>query len=351
MQYGGMTIARIAEAANVSYATAWRIINNQPCKSEEAIEKVRRAMSQLGYDGAARAMQKRGRKPAGAEGIRTRNIALLHLREGTSMSSSVLSRVQRMLADKDLNLIFAQVDSPDAIPQAIRAGNVDGILGYGQFPAEAVNPKLLRIPAVWMMSRSDMDPDAWGDRVRPDHEAIGKLAAKYLLDKGHDRLGYMNPDANFLMYQQRLASFRMAANVPGASVEVYATSGTSNIDIEAERLVDLWLKATPRPTGLFVPVDRVTLRVYHHLIRRGIQPGRDVEVVSCDHEKEMLSLMRPSPASIDLHRQTIARLAVERLFWRMRNGMTSPSVVITVSPTLGNGGAVAPAGAEDGTSE
>jgi DNA-binding LacI/PurR family transcriptional regulator len=75
-----------------------------------------------------------------------------------------------------------------------------------------------------------------------------------------------------------------------------------------------------------------------------------VEIVSCDHEKEMLSLMRPSPASIDLHRQTIARLAVERLFWRMRNGMTSPSVVITVSPTLGNnGGAVA--AAEDGTSE
>ena len=54
-----MTIARIAEAANVSYATAWRIINNQPCKSEEAIEKVRRAMTQLGYDGAARAMQRR----------------------------------------------------------------------------------------------------------------------------------------------------------------------------------------------------------------------------------------------------------------------------------------------------
>src|SRR3954470_12812552 len=162
-QDGGMTIARIAEAANVSYATAWRIINNQPCKSEEAIEKVRRAMSQLGYNSTVRALQRRGRRPAGAEGIRTRNIALLHLREGTSMSSSVLARVQRMLAEKNLNLIFAQVDSAESIPQAIRAGNVDGILGYGQFPAEAVNPKLLRIPAVWMMSRSDLDPDPWGD--------------------------------------------------------------------------------------------------------------------------------------------------------------------------------------------
>ena len=51
---------------------------------------------------------------------------------------------------------------------------------------------------------------------------------------------------------------------------------------------------------------------------------------------------------------TIARLAVERLFWRMRNGMSSPSVVITVSPTLGNGGSVATGvvdGAEDATTE
>jgi LacI family transcriptional regulator len=346
-----MTIARIAEAANVSYATAWRIINNQPCKSEEAIEKVRRAMSQLGYDSAARAMQRRGRRPAGTEGIRTRNVALLHLREGTSISSSVLSRVQRMLADKDLNLIFAQVDSPDAIPHAVRSGNVDGILGYGQFPAEAMTPKLCRIPAVWMMSRSDMDPDPWGDRVRPDHEAIGKLAARHLLDKGHDRLGYLNPDANFLMYQQRLASFRMAADVPGATVDVFATSGTNDLDVEAERLVDLYLKSSPRPTGLFVPVDRVTLRVYHHLIRRGVQPGRDVEVVSCDHEKDLLSLMRPAPASIDLHRQTIARLAVERLFWRMRYGMTSPSVVVTVSPTLAVAGAPSAATMADGSDD
>ena len=62
--------------------------------------------------------------------------------------------------------------------------------------------------------------------------------------------------------------------------------------------------------------------------------GTDVDVVSCDNEKEMLSLMRPPPPSIDLNRTTIARLAVERLLWRMRNGMASPSVVITVTPTL-----------------
>src|SRR4051812_33340256 len=99
-----MTIARVAEAAKVPYATAWRIINNQPCRSQESIDKVRLAMNQLGYNSAPnRTVQRRGRKSAGSEGIKTRNVALLHLREGTSISSSVLSSVQGMLAERGLN--------------------------------------------------------------------------------------------------------------------------------------------------------------------------------------------------------------------------------------------------------
>jgi hypothetical protein len=56
--------------------------------------------------------------------------------------------------------------------------------------------------------------------------------------------------------------------------------------------------------------------------------------VSCDNARDLLTLMHPRPPSIDINTQTIARLAVERLFWRMKNGLSSPSVTVTVSPTL-----------------
>src|SRR5437763_1928597 len=102
-----MSITRIAKAANVSYATAWRIINNRPCSSEEAIAAVRRVMGQLNYKPSDGNGTRRGRPAKASDGIRTRNIALLHLREATSISTTVLSRVHRMLADQNLNLIFA----------------------------------------------------------------------------------------------------------------------------------------------------------------------------------------------------------------------------------------------------
>jgi LacI family transcriptional regulator len=327
-----MSITRIAQAANVSYATAWRIINNRPCSSEEAIAAVRRAMGQLGYKPSEGS--RRGRRPSVSDGIRTRNIALLHLREGTGISTTVLNRVQRMLAEVNLNLIFASGDGPEVLPQAVRAGNVDGILGYGQLHSDAINEKIQKIPAVWMMSRADSQTDTWGDRVKPDHAAIGHIAAQHLLHRGHTKLAYMNPDVGMPVYQHRLQAFHATVEESAATLQVFAVSGSTDFDLIAERLVDQWMQSTPRPTGIFVPVDRATVWVHRHLEKRGVQPGKDVYVVSCDNEKEFLSMMRPPPPSIDLNRTTIARLAVERLLWRMKNGTSSPSIVVTVTPTL-----------------
>jgi LacI family transcriptional regulator len=330
----GMSIVRIARAANVSYATAWRIINNHPCGSEQAVAAVKEAMGQLGYDpGLAR---RRGRRPRLADGIRTRNIALLHFRASSAISATVLSCVHRMLAEKNLNLIFAHCEQADRLPQAVRSGNIDGILGYGQFPSnEAVERNLQKIPAVWMMTRTDPGPDPWGDRVKPDHSAIGELAATYLLGRGHKCVAFFNPQAGFRLYQERLAAFRAAAEALDTVTKIFAApGGTGDFNADAEYLVEQWIAASPRPTGIFVPVDRVTLFVQRHMERRGITPGKEVEIISCDNEKELLSLMHSPPPSIDLNRTMIARLAVERLLWRMKNGVSSPNVVTTVSPTL-----------------
>ena len=333
-----MSIAHVAQAAHVSYATAWRIINNQPCRSAQAVRAVREAVSRLGY---APGQTRRGRPRKGSDGIRTHNVALLHFRTASSVSTSVLADVQRMLGERNLNLIFAHVAHLQGLPQAVRSGNIDGILGYGEFPEDAVTPALRRIPAVWMMSRWDGGADAWGDRVKPDHQAIGRLAAQYLLARGHRHVAYFNPAPAQGVYTEREAAFRIAAEGRAERVSILSSDETSAdaqhfaaMDRAAEAFVAQWLAASPRPTGVFVPVDRVTLRVYRHLLQHHVQPGGDLEIVSCDKEEDLLSLMNPQPKSIDLNRQAVARFAVDRLLWRMRHGNTAPSVCVTVSPVL-----------------
>src|SRR5262249_9410823 len=120
------------------------------------------------------------------------------------------------------------------------------------------------------------------------------------------------------------------------SVQIVTCDSTlqPNSSEAIEQVLERWSALSPRPTGLFVPTDLATVSVYRKLNDRKIRPGADVEIVSCDKREDQLSMLDPQPMSIDLNREVIARLAVERLLWRMREGMESPSVRIVVGPKL-----------------
>ncbi len=331
-----MSITRVAEAANVSYATAWRILNNRPCSSEGAIRAVRQAVRQIGYEPAATG-PRRGRPSKVIDGIRTRNVALLHLRAGTSLSASVLNAVQRMLGERDLNLIFAQVEDPSALPQAVRTGNVDGILGYGKFPDAAVTPQLERIPAVWMMSRNDRGLDRFGDRVGPDHAAIGQMAADHLLGRGLKRVAVLNPAPGNEIYRLRCEAFALAAQDRGLHVDRYEADAEPDADAAVAALADRWrgVAAAARPQGLFVPADELAVRLHRHLARHHVRLGAGgVALVSSDNDPELIRQMDPPPVTMDLNHEAIAQLAVERLLWRMRHGTAVPQTTTAVRPTL-----------------
>jgi LacI family transcriptional regulator len=245
--------------------------------------------------------------------------------------------VQLILNRQRTNLILGHVTSAEDLPPAVLAGQVDGVLGYGEFPAAAISDHLTKVPAVWMMSPSRDVPDLWGDRVMPDHQRIGQLAATYLIDRGHQRVAFLGGGCASPFIRLRGAAFADAAKDRAQSVHVLNAEelpGQPHVR-EMELVVEQWSKIKPRPTGLFAPTDGLAVWAYQHLQRLGVRPGIDVEIISCDRQEEHLSLLHPRPVSIDPGRETIARLAVERLLYRMHEGMdSSPPVRIVVSPTL-----------------
>jgi DNA-binding LacI/PurR family transcriptional regulator len=85
--------------------------------------------------------------------------------------------------------------------------------------------------------------------------------------------------------------------------------------------------------GLFVSRDEETIGVYHLLREAGLEPGKDVVVVSCDNESVRLSGLHPRPASIDLGAAQIARQAVIRQAARIQNPK-EPPVRILIYPRL-----------------
>jgi DNA-binding LacI/PurR family transcriptional regulator len=333
-----MSIQRIAKLAGVPYSTTWRAINQVPGVSDEAAAAVRKAMEQIGYTHAAdrprRGLDSNGRK-------RHRNVAMLDLRENTTLSISILRTVQRILIEQGSNLVFGHVSGPDDLPPAVVRGEVDGILGYGEFPPSAITPRIKQIPAVWMMSQTDYPNDEWGDRIMADHRAIGQLAARYLIDQGHRHLAFFNTAPTYPFFCERGQGFESTAAAAGGKVDsVHLLSSDSETRASSpaamQQVIEQWSALSPRPTGLFIPTDSTSVAIYRILIGRGIRPGpgRDVQIISCDNRDDQLALMDPPPVSIDLNREIIARLAVERLLWRMREGLGEPPVRIVVGPRL-----------------
>jgi LacI family transcriptional regulator len=328
-----MSIQQVAQIAGVPYSTTWRAINRIPGVSPKVVDAVRKAADQIGYVHPARRLGATGRA---AGRSRHRSIALLYLQSNTDLSISIVRAVQKMVVDRDLNLIFGYVNNPQEMPPAVQDGEVGGILGYGRFPLAAATARVREIPTVWMMSRPDLEDDQWGDRVMPDHRAIGRLAAKYLLSKGHEHLAFFNPAPILRFSCERGEGF--SASATGVAKSVALLSSDPSVpylrDGAFEQVVDRWFAANPRPTGVFSPTDVSTVAFYRHFSRRGIKPGKDVEFVSCDNRAEWLSQLDIPPVSIDLNRETIAQLAVERLLWRMREGTNSPRVLLVAPPTL-----------------
>ena len=178
-----MSIREIAQLAGVSTSTVSRVINARPNVAANTVASVRKVMGQLRIDVSPR--RAIARRAAGA--TRAANIAFLVF--GTSGShpapafEKLLRGVSGASSQRDLSLIFSFVSDPSELPPRISGRNVDGILLHGERPSPSVQARLESLPTVWLMANRQRP--LWGDQVMPDNTAIGELAAKYLLQRGH----------------------------------------------------------------------------------------------------------------------------------------------------------------------
>lgn len=337
-----MSIIEVAKLAGCSHTTVSRVINQKPGVSEAAALKVQAAMRKLGYTPPAR---RRGPQPKSRKAIRTGNVALLMFgTEATPMvapvAAAVMHSVEEALGNHGFTMALGQVKDGLRIPPAVANGNVDGLILHGNPPSGELADRLKRYPAVWVMS-----PRArtgyWGDRVCPDNEAIGRMAADYLIERGHERIAFLGVDVTHLGFHARSQAFTDAAQDAGVAVEVVTQENGQEYrpgDLVAERrvihtMIERFASLPERPTGLFVPRGQATLMVYEALRAHGIEPGRGVTIVACDSDPTLAGL-NPQIATVDVRPDRIGTQAVNQLMRHLEKPMPHAKATILVEPSL-----------------
>lgn len=336
-----MSMSEVAVLAEVSQSTVSRVVNGRSFVNEETRQRVFRAMKEVGYE-APPPDRRTGRNPKLESRANSGLLAVLVDPVGMRLHSefvmALYSAAQAEANREGYSTILHFYETGQPLPPVL--GRVDGFLVVGLSASDSLPKGILSRPVVGLTSFWQQGASS----ILAGNDEVGALAARYLIDRGHERLAVFLAEAGNPSFSARGKAFQKAAKAAGVEVTNYGAavprkteariSTVDDLESRMERLVDRFVGERPIASGVFCPSDAMTAMAHRLLLRRKIAVGSEVEFVSCDNEISYLAGLCPRPATIDLGIHERAHLAVQHLTSAIRDNRAPGEVRLTVEPKL-----------------
>ncbi|MFH1496834.1 MAG: LacI family DNA-binding transcriptional regulator [Verrucomicrobiota bacterium] len=336
------TIRDIALRAGVGIATVSRVVNRSPLVTRETQERVRRVMEEMGYaPGGVSRRRSRSRKLRGAHGavclLFAGHPTLNWMINSAPIYAYAIQGAEAALNARGLHCIIRHLPEPVDVSR-LTGIPVDGFVVLSGGDLNDWPDKLKAVPRVKMLGLAG---SGWSDCVTYNPDGVGALAASHLASLGVRRVAVIGDDSTAVFRRRSQAFCEHFSMVDLGHAENLSRPGMirSGVDMhEANRdvvaaAINALLALPERPAGIFVTADIVVPEVYRQLTARGVRPGIDIHVISCNNERPYLAALSPRPAVVDIRAEAIGREAVERLMWRMNNP-DAPNLSLLLDPVL-----------------
>jgi LacI family transcriptional regulator len=336
-----VTLRDIAEEAEVSLMTVSNVINGNHAKvSERTIARVQRIVTERGYvpSGSARSLAANSSRLIGL---------LVPSADSDSLVLSphnvaVFGILERQLRHLGYHLLFRGVADPAELDVALRTWNLDGavLLGFLDEDVDSFEPPA-GTPIIALDSYSD-NPRTTG--VRSDDFEGGRLAAAYLLARGHRRIVFAGPTfSRSGVVRQRFDGFVQAHREAGRE---WDDADYVAVDTSYERGVHLgralYLEH-PSATAVFATADILAVGLMEGLRLAGRAVPADVSVVGFDNI-DIGQYVTPKLTTIAQDVTSKARTAVRMLMEEIAgNGVPGAPVIVGVELVERGSAADAPA--------
>ena len=315
-----VTLQDIADEAEVAVTTVHRALQGKGDVSVHTLKKIKAIASRLGYADKQKKVILPDYHIDHTVGLLLFNLPVFMIKHRLNMQ--LMSHLVEYLGRHGILMSVHQVTNADQLPATVRADRLDGVIIMG-LPS---NPQIIKDMMGGNAVGVYLSPDAcscW-DWVAPDYEIRGQMAADYLIDRGHRRIGYLNHAAEHYGFEITGSALVRRARHKGIPADEYITSANDSKGIPQEDVIDaviediLALPSDKRPTGLHVSNDHAVRCVYSALQRRGIRPMKDIDIIACDNDEDVLMNLNPRPATFDLNLNIIAEKLVENLLSHIR---------------------------------
>ncbi|WUJ70968.1 LacI family transcriptional regulator [Kribbella soli] len=318
------TIAGVARAAGVSVASVSRVLNGLPA-TEEMVERVQRAVQELGYVPDARA---RSLKVG-----RTFQLTLAVADVGNPVYVTMMRAVEEVVSAAGYRLVVTTT-GPDvvdevALVRGMARGYADGLL-ISPIRVDEDLVKSIRECEVPVVVAGNVPAKAGVDTVRANSPKGMLLAVDHLVAQGRHRIAFLNGPADTVPGAARSKGFSEA--LKAHSLQPIALAEASDFTFAAGRASAPDLLTAGGFDAVVCANDLLAVGLMHELAAVGLEVPGDVAVVGMD-DSELAEQCFPTLTSVNLGSAERGRRAAELLLARIEDNDRTPRRIV-VQPSL-----------------
>lgn len=231
---------------------------------------------------------------------------------GLGFYRDILHGVKAFAADQP-HWVFTPIAPDCRALESPRVKKQHGFIAHVFTKTVAESLRRLRRPVV---NVSGVLPELAFPRVVVDHDAVGRMAARHLLERGMRQFAFVGfPHHAFS--RGREAGFVGELERAGHRVAVFHDRmqrlGDPTGQWRWNESLLTWLQSLPKPLGLFASNDSQGVQLSEYCRHRGFKVPDEVAIVGVDDDDLLCDLARPSLSSVALPGERIGLEAAKML--------------------------------------
>lgn len=314
-QAKAVSLKEIAHSAGVSEATVSRVLNGKGELSEKTRQRVLAVAQQFN--------RLDNRLVRGFQTGRTQMIGAL-IRPDTDYAGPIFSGIHDTLMQHDCAPLVLY---PDVRQGLTEQHQLQRMLEY-RVDAILLMPSMFQADDSYFKDAWDRGLpitciDGWmckthTDLATFDNKQGGKLAAEYLLAKGHRQIGHLGgPDYHPVAIDRRIG-FEQALSKAGITCAYLSNSGFSHQPQQTEA----FLRSHPELTAVFAANDYIAAGTYEACRKLGKRVGEDLSIIGFA-DLPLAARLQPALTTIRQDGYALGCQATQLMFKRL-NGQASP---------------------------
>lgn len=262
-----------------------------------------------------------------------RRVALL-VETSKSLGRGILLGINRYVKEHEHWSIYLEPRDLETMPPPwLATWQGDGIIARVSSPKIAEIVIATSLPTVNVSSAL---PDLALHRVESNPHSQGRIAARYLFERGFRSFAFCGDEMHFSNWSRRVAvgfwEFLKECLDSEIPTREHYLGATKRLDWDKEQaLLGRWIGDLPKPVAILSINDPIGLRVLEACHKSGYQVPEHVAVLGLDNDELLCAMADPPLSSLIPNSQRLGYMAAEILDGLMR-GQCPVNPVTSVEP-------------------